>query len=169
MATTPQWDAQVARLTAQFPKFQAKMFSDSKFWGWMKRNVMKGATGLTVFSTVYVEDEQFGTDRGVEVLKHEAAHVEDQLKWNILFFLSYFLLLPTVLTMRAFWEWRGYREDLRSIHEQYKDGDPEYYKYITDFYCQWVTSQFTGTMYLWMFPFKGFMYKKCQDFVKSLP
>ena len=168
MATTPQWDAQVARLKAEFPKFQVKLYSDSKFWGWMKANVFKFAVGTTVFSTVYVDDDHFGTDRGAEVLKHEAAHVADQLKWNILFFISYFLLLPTVFTMRAFWEWRGHREDLRSVHEQYKDGNPDYYKYITDFYCQWVADQFCGLNYFFMFPFRRYMYKKSQDFVKSL-
>lgn len=169
MATTQQWDAQVARLTAQFPKFKVKLYTDSWFWGLLKKTVMRFAAGTTVFSTVYVDEEHFGTDRGAELLKHEGAHVADQVKWNVLFFISYFLLLPTVFTMRAVWEWRGYREDLRSVHEQYKDGDPAYYQYITDFYAQWVASQFSGWNYFFMFPFKNYMYKKGLAFIKSLP
>jgi len=167
--TTPQWDAQVARLTAQFAKFKVMRYQDSKFWGWMKRNIIKFAAGTTVGYTVYCDDDHFGSDRGAELLKHEGAHVYDWSKWWILYHISYFLLLPTVFTLRAVWEWRGYREDLRSVHEQFKDSDPAYYTYITDFYCQWVASQFVGWNYLFMFPFKSYMYKKGQEFIKTLP
>jgi len=167
--TTPQWDAQVARLIAQFPKFRVKHYSDSKLWGWLKKNFLKWAAATTVGQTVYFDDSYFGTDRGAETLKHEGVHVADYDKWGVLMDFTYFLILPTVFTMRAIWEWRGYREDLRSIHEQYKGEDPARYEYLVDYYSQWVSGEFCGLNYFFMFPFRKAVYNKCRSFVKTLP
>lgn len=166
---TTAWDNGVAALTLEIPKVKIKRYSDSKFWGFLKENILAGAAGTTVGYTIYLANEYFGNDRGAEALKHERIHVLDYQKWGILFYLSYFFLLPVVFTMRAYWEWRGYKEDLKAVHEQYKDWwDKKYYDYITDYYCQWVAGQFSGPGYLFMFPFKTYMYKKCQEYIKSL-
>jgi hypothetical protein len=169
--TTPAWETQVQLLKQKFPKFKVMKYSDSKLWNWLHQNFFKWAVATTRGYTVYFRDDFFENDRGVEVLKHEAAHMLDYSKWGILYELSYLLLLPAVFTMRAYWEWHGYKETLRSVHDEYaffKTSDPKYYDYIMDFNCQWVANTFAGSGYLWMFPFKNYMYKKCQDFVKSL-
>jgi hypothetical protein len=164
------WNDYLSLQRLAFPRLQVVAWDKHwlfKYWSKM------GWGGITVYNTVYMNSWDIGTARGLETLRHEMAHVRDQHKYGILFLLSYIFILPTVFTMRAFWEWRGYKETLRSVHEEYKhyitDGQPEYYAYIMDFYSQWVTKQFTGLGYFFMFPFKNYMYQKCRDFVKSLP
>lgn len=156
-----------AKAHAEFPNLKIKRFSDSKILSYLTRHGWSMA-GVAFYNHIFLKDEYFETNRGAEILRHELVHIRDEHKWHVLYFLSYFLLLPTVLTMRAFWEWRGYKETLRSIHEEYKDADPKYREYILDYYCQWVTSQFTGASYFYMFPFSGNMYSRCQNFIKSL-
>lgn len=166
------WDEQIAITKAKFPKFRALRYSDSKFWNFLHEHFFKWAAATTRGYTVYFRDDHFGVPRGVEIIKHEAAHMADYKRWGILFTLSYLLLLPTVFTMRAYWEWHGYKETLRSVHDeyaQYKITQPDYYIYIMHYYCQWVAGIFAGPGYLWMFPFKSFMYNKCKKFVDSLP
>lgn len=163
------WNDYLKLQQAQFPKLCVRAWDDH----WLFKHWAKaGFAAMTMYNTVYMRKDLIGTDRGVEAMRHEMAHVRDQHKYTVLFFLSYALLLPTVLTMRAFWEWRGYKETLRSLHEEYahyKNDQPEYYVYIMEYFCQWVTSEFTGWSYFFMFPFKGYMYRKCREFVKSLP
>jgi hypothetical protein len=165
---TATWDSFLERSVLEFPKLKVVAWDNHWILKYFHR---AGWGGITLYNTVFMNSDDIETDRGVETLKHEMAHVRDQHSWGILFLLSYIFILPTVFTMRAFWEWRGYKETLRSIHDEYKhykDTDPEYYKYITEYYCQWVTMQFTGVGYLYMFPFKNRMYNKCKMFIQSL-
>jgi hypothetical protein len=162
------WNDYLKLQRLSFPKLQVLPWDDH----WLFKYWAKGGWGgITIYNTVYMGKDKIGTQRGLDMLRHEMVHVRDEHKWHVLYILSYLLILPTVFTMRAFWEWRGYKETLRSVHEEYvhyKIDQPEYYTYIMDYYCQWVASQFSGFGYFFMFPFKKYMYKKCQEFVKTL-
>jgi hypothetical protein len=162
------WSTQTSLMRTRFPKFRVRKYSDSKVFGWLHHNFFRWAAATTIGFTIYFDNYHFETDRGVEILKHEAVHMHDYARWGLLFSLSYIFLLPVVFTMRAYWEWRGYQETLRSIHEEYKYCTPEYYKIIMDHHCQWVAGIFFDYSYLWMFPFKTYMYNKCKKFVATL-
>jgi len=165
------WINQTSLMRTRFPKFRVRKYSDNKVFGWLHHNFFRWAAATTIGFTVYFDDNHFETDRGVEILRHEAAHMHDYSRWGLLFSLSYIFLLPVVFTMRAYWEWRGYKESLRSIHEEYKHykiNKPSYYAYVIEYYCQWVASVFCGPGYFWMFPFKKYMYNKCKTFVGTL-
>lgn len=152
----------------EFPKFNVKSFETSWFFRLMKKTIWRGAAAITFWNTIYIEDVFVGTERGAQLLSHEVVHVRDQHRWLILFPLSYFLLLPVGPSLKAVWEWRAYKEDLRWVHEHPGQWDETYQKYIEDFHCQWVASMFSSPMYFWMWPFKSEMYNKCKKFMASL-
>lgn len=168
--TTPAWDTELAACVAEFPKFHVRPFSDGWVWRVLKK-LGWGMGGITLYNVVYLEDSVLGTDRGANYLRHEIVHVRQQHNLNVLFFIMYFLL-PIGPSLKAMFEWEAYKEDLRGCREAFKHlehTDPGYYAYITEYYCQWVSGQFASPLYLWMWPFKSAMYKKSQEFIKSLP
>lgn len=71
------------------------------------------------------------SDRGIDltdelvyrIVRHEIIHILDSKRFPVLFSLTYALLLPTVLTMRAFWEVRGYTQNLLVRYELMDEGD----------------------------------------------
>lgn len=165
------WECEMTSLKLRFRKIEVTKYSDSSIMGFLHKHLFAWAAGQTFGYHIYIRDEYYGTDRGAEILKHEGAHVADWQSFGLLMTLSYLLLLPTVITMRAFWEWRGYREDLKAVHKEYapyKQSNPQLYEYIIDYYSQWIAGVFAGPSYLWMFPFKKYMYKKCRSFVAGL-
>lgn len=100
----------------------------------------------TIVTWIYMPKNLIGSSAGYEVLRHEAVHVSDCIRTGVLpFVLSYILLLPSVLTLRAYWELRGYRETMRVECE--RTGD------ISDETMTWIAKRFTGSDYLWMLPF----------------
>ncbi len=90
-----------------------------------------------------------GPDELYRILRHEAVHLRDARRFPVLFELSYVLLLPAGITMRAWWEWRGYAETLRAEAELRGD--------VSDALLEHVARQFTGPAYLFMCPFPGFV------------
>ena len=87
-------------------------------------------------------------------LRHEAVHLRDMRRFPVLFHVSYLALLPAGLTMRAVWEWRGYRETLRVYAEL--DGD------ISDAQLDYIARCFTGPDYLYMCPFPRFVRRRLE-------
>lgn len=75
-------------------------------------------------------------------LRHEYVHLRDFQRFGLLMGLSYIVLLPTVWTMRAFWELRGYTQNM--ICEFERTGD------ISDDTIARITSIFTGRGYFYM-------------------
>lgn len=111
----------------------------------------------TIGSTVYAP-------HGVipdEVLAHELVHVADWQRYNLAFALSYLLLLPVGITMRAFWEWRAYKislhwwvyNDLGWTQTQGK---------------AMLLNQFTSSAYAWMWPFKAHLEKQIDKHIEHL-
>lgn len=89
-----------------------------------------------------------------ERLRHEAVHLRDQRRFPVLFQVSYLLLLPSVFTMRAVWEWRAYAETLRALAEA--EGA------IEDKELDEIERRFVGADYLFMFPFRGFVRRRLE-------
>ncbi len=93
-----------------------------------------------------------GPDALYVTLRHEAVHLRDARRLPVLFELSYLFALPAVFTARAWWEWRGYAETLRAVHELRGT--------IPDTLLDHVALQFTGPAYLYMCPFPGFVRRR---------
>jgi hypothetical protein len=118
--------------------------------GWLVRPINQDFMGdyaTTLGSTVYMPKALLGTVNGETILYHEAVHVGDWRRWNVLMSLSY-VFPPAILTFRALWEWRGYKESLRQDYRYFgpaalSDGSIEFY-----------VNQFCGSAYFWMFPFR---------------
>ena len=91
--------------------------------------------------------------RVYKIFRHELVHLIDQRKRPIWFNLTYALLpLPILLSGRSHWEFRGYAQNLIVRFEEFG--------YIDDSYLEWIADQFTGSLYLWMYPFRGSLMKK---------
>ena len=106
----------------------------------------------TVGFTVYMPPDLADTERGYQVLRHEAVHVAQYARWRWLFSLSYLFALPVVFTMRAHWEFEAYAETIRARHEERS--------IVSDEFLEWVADQFTGSAYLWMCPFRGYVMRR---------
>lgn len=150
----------VASLEAQYPKFKVVPKESSKLMGfvnffmkrinplWMSRFTM------TLGYSVYMPQGYIGTTAGYEILRHEAIHVGDFKKWKLLLPLSYVLLLPIGITLRALWEFRGYKESMRVELEDTGT--------ISDHTIDFIAEQFTGWNYIKMCPFDGFIRNKLE-------
>jgi len=110
-----------------------------------------GLTGFDAYSwagTVYLAERLFGTRTGYLILRHEAVHIVDQRRVGLVpFILSYILFLPAGPTLRAMWEWRGYRETLRASFERGAE--------LARRRATGIEKQFTGKRYVFMWPFGG--------------
>jgi hypothetical protein len=101
----------------------------------------------TVGFAIYMPRDLVGTKQGYITLRHEAVHVRDFLYSGMIpFVVSYALLLPAGLTFRSLWEKRGYAEQMRAYYEVYGK--------IPNAILDQIAVEFTGSTYLWMWPFK---------------
>ena len=110
------------------------------------------------FGRVYFPSRGWCREQGPEALyvtlRHEAVHLRDARRFPILFELSYLFALPAVFTARAWWEWRGYAETMRAIHDV---GGA-----LTDDLLDHIERQFTGASYLYMCPFPRFVRRRLE-------
>ena len=140
------------QLKHKYKKFSLVAKEDSKlmrFFGWISHPFspyFMTDYATTIGYTVYMPRDWIGTSNGYAVLRHEAVHVKDYHKFKWLMSISSVLLLPTILTMRAFWEYRAYVESMRAEFDLTGTIDPTTVSYIAE--------EFTGISYGWMFPFK---------------
>lgn len=95
---------------------------------------------------VYMPATFIGSDIGALILRHEEKHMSDISKYHVWFVFSYLFLLPIGPSFRAYWEFRGYKESIRAIYETYGE--------VPDKYLEHISKNFTGSNYLWMWPFK---------------
>ncbi|MGK0360509.1 MAG: hypothetical protein ACI9U2_002822 [Bradymonadia bacterium] len=109
-----------------------------------------------MFGRVYFPNRDWCARWGPEalygILRHEAVHLSDMRRFAGLFQLSYLFALPSVFTMRAVWEWRGYLETMRV--------EAELHGYISDSLITHIAQRFTGSDYLYMCPFPGFVRRR---------
>lgn len=101
--------------------------------------------GLTLGRHVFVQERFWDTGEGEVILRHEAQHVRDQVRYHVLFFLSYLLPLPLgPLSLRGWWEWRAYRMTLRARWERDKA--------LPAWLLSRVAAVLSGPLYLWAVP-----------------
>jgi hypothetical protein len=102
------------------------------------------AAALTLGRNVFVKQRYIGTAEGQTVLRHEAVHVRDQLRWSFLWWLSYVLVLPIGPSFKAYWEWRAYRVTLLAELERTGTISP----WLVGTVVHWLS----GPLYFWACP-----------------
>lgn len=119
--------------------------SESRFMRFLSRLLFFNKAFMTGYvttigRTIYCPDGQISDATRL----HELQHVADYRKYGPWFVLSYLLLLPLGITMRAFWERRAYAITIREVMKSNEDyaRSPEFKEHLVR--C------FTGPDYLYM-------------------
>ena len=160
------WNAMLTRYRREFPKLKIVPYGSSWFFR-MLNKMGWHMSATTIWNTVWMDPDLMYTQRGVDMMEHEIVHVRDMHKYHILFLLTYWFL-PIGPSLKAFWEWRGYQQDLAIIWHQYK-GQGDYGKYVIKFYEGHVANQFLYQNYAWMLPWPWLVHKMIDRFMKTLP
>lgn len=150
----------IQELTEELPGFEIRYKNESrlqKIIGYIlffNRRYMTNYT-TTIGKKVYFPSREWAANNHpntiYRILSHEAVHVRDYCRFWLLFAFSYLLLLPTVFTFRAFWEFRAYKENIRQLLISHGS--------VAESYLDSVVRQFTTSAYLWMCPFPRFVRK----------
>ena len=131
-------------------KYQIKLKTESKFIGFLsklmfwQKDFLTNEYYITIGSTIFCPK----LPPSKQLLEHELIHVYDFQKNPIWFIFSYIFILPTVFTMRSFWEKRAYSWNIRS----HKLTSATFYK-----------EQFCTSKYFFMWPFPGKVEKWIED------
>lgn len=160
----PRLQRLIADLESEFPRFGIRFKDESAIQRAIARLLWPfNREYLTRYTTVWFGRVCFpshawcsglGAHELYVILRHEAVHLRDARRFPVVFELSYLFALPTVFTARAWWEWRGYAETMRAIHET--GGD------LSDTLLDHIARQFTGPAYLWMCPFPRFVRRRLE-------
>lgn len=86
---------------------------------------------------------------------HEYRHMLDMKKHPIWMPLSYLLVLPSIFSMRAYWELRGYTGTMLGVYETHGT--------IPDVILDLNVAPFKGSMYFWMLPFPSYVRRKLEE------
>lgn len=108
------------------------------------QNYSNGVYSKMVFTT-RERNGDWTNPRTFRLVVHEYRHMLDMKKRPLWMPISYLIVLPTVFTMRAYWELRGYTAGMLAHYEIYGT--------IPDALMETKISHFTSSMYFWMFPF----------------
>lgn len=101
-----------------------------------------------VYPHVWCPPSARGKDKVIaRALRHERVHWLDRYYYGLWFSFSYVMLLPFLVTMRAYWEERGYVQNFIMAKETHGQIPIET--------INWVTKQFTSSAYGWMDRFWG--------------
>lgn len=155
-------EALEAHLRAHLPRFRICYKDESTLQRLIGRLVWPfNRTYCTQYTTVmfgrvYFPNRDWCARWGPEavygILRHEAIHLMDMRRFPGLFQLSYLFALPSIFTMRAVWEWRGYVETMRV--------EAELHGCISDTLITHIQARFTGADYLFMCPFPRFIRRR---------
>jgi len=159
----------VTALRQEIPGFEIRYKNESKlmkFLGFIlffnKHFMTKFTT--TLFKKVYFPNRSYVTKNNHRdayfILRHEAVHLRDAKRFPILFQLTYLLVLPMIFSLRAFWEYRAYKETIRVFYEVEE--------YITQTLLDNIVKNFTGPNYFFMFPFPKYLHRKLNKFAVTL-
>lgn len=149
-SNTYYWASTVLELKDRFPKFRIVIKDRStlmRFFGLLLRPFNPGFMDfytVTLGQTVYMPRWMHGTDNGAKILRHEAVHIGDSIKFGLLYYLSY-IILPIGPSFRAIWELRAYTETMQIEYNLYG--------HVKETTIKFIAGQFTESSYLWMFPF----------------
>ena len=158
MAEHPKYSQIIAEIKKEFPNFEVIVKEDSKLMKFIYyislmflwNNVFMTRYTTVMFGKVYTQKRWIGTEGLYRTLRHERVHLRDAKKFPVLFELSYLLVLPTVFSMRAFWEYRAFKETLKVLAET-QSGN------VTSSQLDNIMDCFTSSHYLWMFPFRNIL------------
>lgn len=102
----------------------------------------------TMHPYVYVPESWLKSPNAMYgTLRHEYIHLRDEQKYGWAYKLSYILLAPVILTMRSYWERRGFVQNLIRDYERHGEVGKER--------INWAVKNFTGSTYAWMDPIFG--------------
>jgi hypothetical protein len=125
----------------------SKSFKDK----WMS-SYANGIGRFIIFPT-RKDFSDFTEYRTYALLRHEYVHVLDMKKNPLWFILTYVLLpLPLLVSGRAYWELRGYVQNMLVMYEERG--------ILPDTYIKQLSRPFYGGMYFFMFPFKSLVLKR---------
>ncbi|TNE48878.1 MAG: hypothetical protein EP343_13395 [Deltaproteobacteria bacterium] len=162
-----QW---IQWMQQHLPRFQVCFKDESRLQrliGWLlwpiNRTYMTEYTTV-MFGKIYFpsreEIESWGPAQVYAILRHEFVHLMDAKRFPVWFELSYLLLFPAGLTLRAYWEWRGYTQTLLVEHELYGT--------ISDDIQEHILRRFVNSEYGWMFPFPNWLRRKMRKLCQSI-
>ena len=114
----------------KFLNFFVRIFNKTFMTGYV---TTIGSTIYTPYSNKYVSHS---------TMIHELQHLKDSKDYPVLYELSYLLCLPTLFTMRSFWEKRAHRWSIG-----YRMA---YFTKSLDGYRDFIIRRYTGSDYLWM-------------------
>jgi hypothetical protein len=163
-------DALVAQLQGELRRFAIVYKDESRLqraiavlvWPFNRHYLTRYTT--VMFGRIYFPSrawqKRVGPTTIYETIRHEAVHLRDARRFPLIFQLTYLFVLPTVLTMRAVWEWRAYAETIRVHQEIYGD--------VPDRLLERILTRFTGADYLYMCPFPRFVRRRLEALRESL-
>jgi hypothetical protein len=105
------------------------------------------ALGRTVYLPKNIDPD---STRAYALLRHEVVHVLQWLKWGWWYNLSYALIFPMFVTMRAWWEFGGYTQNALLEHERW--GDSPRWAIKRAKFVDWMVDVFCTKTYGWMLP-----------------
>lgn len=155
--TVTQQDVEelIAWMQMHLPSFEVCYKDESRFQAFLGRiltpvnpSYMTHYTTV-MFGKVYFPSRQkvqeWGWEQMYTTLRHEFVHLMDAKRFPLWFEFSYLFCLPFVWTMRAFWELRGYTQDMLVEYELTGD--------VSEQTCTWIVEHFVRSDYGWMLPF----------------
>lgn len=164
---TVDYAALDAALLQEFPKYKLLYKRNSRLMRFINALLVVISFGqqrrfmssfiTTVGYTVYVHDGWSGlslVDRMI-VLRHERVHMRQRVRYGMWLFTFLYLLCPLPACFayfRAKFEKEAYEETLRAMVDLYPDGLAQV---GTEACREYVVGQFTGSSYLWMWPFRN--------------
>lgn len=153
----------VDKMRRVIPGFEIKYKKDSrfqKFIGWLLKPINSEymtSYVSTMFGKIWLpsESKEWSWRSLYKIYRHEFIHLLDAQRYGILFSLSYLFLLPSIFTMRSYWEMRAFKQSMLVEYEL--SGN------ISDTYLDWIEIQFTTSYYFWMWPFKKSVRNKLEE------
>jgi hypothetical protein len=174
-----RYDALVAALRAEFPRFRIVAKRDSGLHRAIHLALVALTAGrmrsyldsyqTTIGSTVYVTDDwaRWPAERRYVTLRHEAVHLRQFRRWTLPGMALLYLLVPLPAGLawcRARFEQAAYAETIRAAAEVWGAGHPR----RTEFRAH-VVAQFLGPSYGWMWPFRASIERWYDAILASLP
>lgn len=153
-------------IKSRHKNFEVLVKEDSKFmrvlaklvWLFNREFLTRYAT--TINGKIYLPRDLHYTRFELELLDHEEEHINQEEKYTRpLFYFLYLFVLPSVLSMCAYFEYKVY---LRSIDIKYELYGYEYVKMTV---IPAIVKNFTGPGYLFMFPFGSFVERKMVQYL----
>lgn len=145
-------DALIAQIQEHLPRFEVLYKDESVLQRWIGRLLWPiNRTYMTEYTTVMFGKVYFpsreivaswGAASVYRILRHEFVHLIDAKRFPLYFELSYLLCLPCFFTMRAYWEFRGYTQDMLVEYEETGDVSTQ----TLDF----IEARFVSAEYGWM-------------------